>query len=514
MTEEQMKSSTETVEPGTVSLQTMASNLSPEVESITDLKSFYEFLKNPINDDATLLSIIEAYSISSVGIGGLYTSLQNIGTEDKETRKSNSVEAQKFEEGMYGRWRKSVVGMTEQNFKDSERKGSLGKDFLDIRNFVIAHPECKSNRELKDAIGRIPDKDLMKKMLKAARDNGWDLDDGWRHIKSRYVKARQEERIVADHRFYLNTDSSFTHATAMELVEMYEKNGLPYYFKFDEGGARADTIVIYTSTKDLIKNLDILKQLKKERPELAEHFHTPPVLTGRIDGDIGYGAEPEGGGTSYSEVRSGIIDKVLERTTLNWVDKHKNDIIRHDGQEMTLSAYIVSKEVEFMRERLVNRYKLQIQDQLDRQRIENTKTKRNDPLNMVVAHSNAERILGFNLRDLESQSEMFKVIQRKLTANFDTNLQSLRNGRFMDLRVSKKNSSTVQLGEALGIVITQMTPKIVSHYPSFLKEIRDEISKGLIAKGIDAKKFVFDKSTILKMKKQSHEDRARQRGLN
>lgn len=468
--------------------------------AIESLKDFYDVLENPIDNDETLLSIVDAYAKEDGGFGGLYGSLQKVGIEQKESNLIDPVARQKFEEKMFERWKHSVVDMTKEEFIAAKNAGTLKSDFTALHNFVKSHPECSTEAELREAIGQIADKDISDAMFDILEKYNWNQSDGWKHVKSRYVNARQENRINVDHRFYLNTDSTSTHAIVDALVDCYEKNHLPYYFKFDEPGHRADTIVIYTSTEDLVKNLNVLHQLKKEYPELAEHFHQPPILTGVIDKNIGYGAEPEK--SSYSDVRAKLLEKVLKNATVDWVAKHQNDEIRYGGKKIPFSDYVIEKEIEKLKHDFSKSFSFRLESEKKRQQAIDGRVDETKALGVVTKQ------LGFNQQDLQDGSKMFEYIRNQLRQNLPTMIGSLQSTGGYDLKINGRNGKEIQIGGGKFMVtLEKIAPQIAKHDKTYLDNIRKRIHEACIKSDIDPNKFVFDNSTIAKMKKQNRIDK-------
>ncbi|MDO4746824.1 MAG: hypothetical protein Q4A70_00555 [Candidatus Saccharibacteria bacterium] len=466
---------------------------------INNLKDFYDAIDNPIDNDETMLSIIDAYSKRDDGFGGLYGSLQRVGVEQKEHNYINPTARQRFEEKMYDRWRHSVIDMTYEEFIDAKNANTLGNGFVKIRNFLKTHPECSTESELRKAISEIPNKEESYGMFDILKMYNWNLKDSWTHVKSRYVNARQEERINVEHRFYLNTDSTTTHATVDALVDCYEKNHLPYYFKFDEPGDRADTIVIYTSTKDLLKNLDVLRQLKEERPDLAEHFHQPPVLTGIIDDNIGYGAEPEQG--SYSGVRANLLENVLKSTTIDWVATHQNDIEYYRGKRMPFYDCLVEMEVE----RLKNDFSKRFSRYLESERKWQQKGK--GKVDEAEALENVTKQLGFNQEDLQGQ-KMYDFFKKQLHEHFPAMIKSFQATGGYDLTVMGKHDKKIQLGgNTFMVTLEKLAPKIAKHDKTYLDDIRSKIYEKCKNYGIDPDKFAFDNLTVKKMKQQYRKEK-------
>lgn len=134
------------------------------------------------------------------------------------------------------------------------------------------------------------------------------------------------------------------------LVEKCDEHHLAYYFKFDQFANRDDTIVIYSSTESLTKYVEILQEIKREHPDLVSRVKEPPVLTGKIDGWIGYGSEPattpDGKRHSFNEIRAKVLESSIEKVTKQWISDHRNLQISYHGRRVSFQDYIASKSTE------------------------------------------------------------------------------------------------------------------------------------------------------------------------
>ena len=153
----------------------------------------------------------------------------------------------------------------------------------------------------------------------------------WHHIFASKILLNDELNFDVEHRLYLNTDLSSIHEIMKYYLEKCFKYNIPFYFKYCEQTTRNDCIVIYTNTDNLAKNIEILREIKKEHPELSSRIYYPPILTGPIDEWIGYGSEPKQQITniSFNEKRSEIIYPIIEKVTKIWYEKTfgKTDLI-------------------------------------------------------------------------------------------------------------------------------------------------------------------------------------------
>lgn len=158
----------------------------------------------------------------------------------------------------------------------------------------------------------------------------------------------------------MDTESLDTYKMTTYLVEKCDEHNLPYYFKFDQYADRDDTIVIYSSTENLTKYVEILQEIKREHPELVSRAKEPPVLTGKIDGWIGYGSEPaktpDGQRHSFNEIRAKVLESSIGKVTKQWIMNHRNQQITYQGQKMLFQEYIAMKSTEKLIADLERRY--------------------------------------------------------------------------------------------------------------------------------------------------------------
>ena len=91
---------------------------------------------------------------------------------------------------------------------------------------------------------------------------------------------------------------------------------------------------------EIIKE-EILKELKNEHKEIFDRVNMPPILTGKIDGWIGYGSEPtvllDGENTSFNEIRSIAINNGIKIALNEWLYKNEN---RYRGGESGASQVV------------------------------------------------------------------------------------------------------------------------------------------------------------------------------
>ena len=116
-------------------------------------------------------------------------------------------------------------------------------------------------------------------------------------------------------RLYLNISSKYITEVAKGLMQKCDQQNLPLYFKTSDNTEYADTIIIYTSYRHAQPIVEILKQLKQERPEIFVGAEKTAKSEGQIAGFIGCGEEPDkkflgGERSSYNEERGKVVESL------------------------------------------------------------------------------------------------------------------------------------------------------------------------------------------------------------
>ena len=143
------------------------------------------------------------------------------------------------------------------------------------------------------------------------------------------------------HRFYINANSSDVPKFIVLLKEKFEERNMTYYFKVSNGtvmgNIQKDGIVIYSSTENLDKNLEVLGEIEKEFPEFIKNCGEPHRFCGNINGWLGYANETKGKKNSYTGLMSKVMFESFETCVLNWINK--NPDITIGSEKIKLSQY-------------------------------------------------------------------------------------------------------------------------------------------------------------------------------
>lgn len=116
-------------------------------------------------------------------------------------------------------------------------------------------------------------------------------------------------------KFYINAGTD-TYKFASLFQERCERLGINYYFKVvdaykQDEYERNDKMCIYTERKDAEKFLEVIQQVKGENPDII--LKNPPLLTGKIEGNIGVGMDNiSSEGKSYNQEMSTICFETIK----------------------------------------------------------------------------------------------------------------------------------------------------------------------------------------------------------
>ena len=462
-----------------------------------ELMELYNQIHNPIDDISVIEKLINAYANSSKGFGGYYGQLTK--TVQKEHNKGQYYrnDVDRFYAMLFNKWKNSIVAMTRDEFVELYKRGSYGQDFIKMRNYLKNIPDVSTMKEADEIFyGNKGDKEL-EEALKKYSWKSFGEGSEWIHVCSRYLTAKKDQYPNVEHRLYLDTESLDTYKMTTYLVEKCDEHHLPYYFKFDQYADRDDTIVIYSSTENLTKYIEILQEIKREHPELVSRTKEPPVLTGKIDGWIGYGSEPaktpDGKRHSFNEIRAKVLENSIGKVTKQWIMNHRNQQITYQGQKMLFQEYIAMKSTEKLISDLERKYIYY--EENDKKVAQKNGT--------IYNPATVNDRLGYTLQDVRSpqfKQNIYFFLRDKMVnylpkvcnenyKNMDAITMNVRNGK-----------QIIFSGYDLETIIQQLSVNISKNDPNFISSVKVEIKNNAKQYGIDSDKFCFDISAREKMK--------------
>lgn len=454
-----------------------------------ELMELYNQVQNPIEDPKVIEKLINVYANSSKKFGGFYGQLTKTVEKEHNKGQYHIADADRFYSMMFNKWKNSIVSLTREQFAELYKNGSYGQDFIKMRNFLRTVPDVKTQKEADDIFfGKYDDKEL-EDALEKYKWTAFGEFSGWVHVCSRHVTAKQDKYPNVEHRLYLDTESFDTYKMLNLLVEKCDEHHLPYYFKFDQFANRDDTIVIYSSTENLTKYVELLQEIKKEHPDLVSRAKEPPVLTGKIDNWIGYGSEPsrtpDGKNHSFNEIRSNAIELAIDKITKKWIMEHRNMQITYHGQKLLFQDYIAKQSAERMIEKLEKSF-------ID---CEKNYQKREQKTGKTYNKNDIITKLGYTLQDV--RSSVFKDnVYKYIRSQMETCLLSICNETYSDMtsiKMNVRNGKQIYFNESdLGGIIRELSVNISKKDPNFARDVHSAIIANARQYGIDTNKFCFD----------------------
>ncbi len=133
------------------------------------------------------------------------------------------------------------------------------------------------------------------------------------HIYKDMFEDIDEAQKKDESKLYINADYDQIYKIARLYLEKAKERGINYSFKvnypkFDKVD-RADKFVVFSSLKELTKNIEVLDEIMREHPEFT--LKNPGLLVGKLENGIGIGMDSEG--KSYNRCRSEFLNKVFKK---------------------------------------------------------------------------------------------------------------------------------------------------------------------------------------------------------
>ena len=458
------------------------------------LMDIYNNAKNPIDDIDTISKLLKLYTKTD---SNYYNKLVSAsGTID--SRIYNPSYENDFIALIFNTWKKSIISMTRDEFIELYKNGEYKEDFVELRKYLLNIPDAKTKEEVEEIL----DKGRENKNLEHAIDNYcWTKigeASGWTHIYSRYIHAKKEEYQSLDHRLYLNVDSRGIHKVCKLFIEECEKENIPYYFKYVLGHNRDDSIVFYSSTKYLEKQIEILKKIKEENKDLDGLFGKPPILTAQVTDWMGYGSEPvakteDGKKYSFNLVRAEIIEKSIDTMVANWIKEHRQMVINYKGKKIIFEDYIMTVATECFINKLNREY-----DSTKKNMMNQAKEK-----NQPIKEEEIENKCGYKKTDL-SNPEVRKNIYKVFSGNKEEYMNAIIQNKIPELKpltfTFRNNKKRLFYNYDFKNTLNAIVPQIAKFDEKLLESIQTNIKELSVRYGIDPRNFSFDVKRVEDMR--------------
>ena len=406
-------------------------------------QEIYEKIENPLNDDEVVRKLIESYS-DELGTKSYYNKLVQVNYKEKKYKEINMEDKDRLVSQIFNDWKKDLT----LNIKDDEIK-KYNKEFPPLREFLKNIPYVKSAKEFFKINGKVDADEQLETIY--SKYTPFSHGESWTYISHNSINPSKYKKFIVDHRLYLNTENIDIYKVMELFRNKCKERELDYHFKFSDNGDRDDTIVIYSDDRKLSDYIKILEEIKKEEPEIVKRAQTPPMLTGKIDGWIGYGSEPsldENGKhtNSFNSVRSGIIQNAISKETIKWIRENK-ELTKEDSG---LNEYLTK----------------QISDDIK------------DKYRMYKS-----------VYEPEFQEKLLKKLEKEI----EKNRSELLEGKFDKIKEFNIGDINIEVdSEMIQRAFRPFSKKILKKDPSFLEKVRAGIKEEGLANGIDPEKFCFD----------------------
>ncbi len=441
------------------------------------LKDIYDNVQNPLNDKKFVEKIILAYSKSNRTDVRSPSDLYDFFVHSKKNKDESSFNRKDEEEfyvEAYNDWIKAFLSLKEEDLARLEKSGVNARE---TQNYLRAFGKVSSMQD----ISRLIKNPLLDE---GERRNGWEINTmSWRHIKSRLIKARQEDSIFVRHRLYIGCQKQDLYKIAKNFKAKCDKRDIPYYFKLSASTkSRDDEMVVYADTSNLADYIEILQEIKRENVEIAGRLEGTPALTGKIDGWIGIGDEPpldrHGELQSYNGLRAKIFEDGVEEVLLDDILSLKGKEVEAKGEKLSFNKLFIQSATNT----ILDKFFLN-----DKNFMKNIKKEEFERLKEAISD---------NLKKNMSKG-LNKLIEVK-----DKKDELLASNDYDIFTLLKKNGKEVGVNTyTMDKIIKDAVPLISQIDLDFTKKVRETIDKKAKENGID-ETFCFQKGSKERFEKE------------
>lgn len=456
-----------------------------------ELIDVYENIENPLNDPLVISKIVEAYSRGGDFLKELTKSTR------KEQGKINQEYKDKLYALLFNTWKNTLVKMNRATFIEGRRKGYFDNEIARLRILLKDFPDANSYQDTLNFFTVEYEEQKDKNIIEKYRFDRVGSTSGWTQICSKYITLKQTDNIAQEHSLFINASLNEMHEFIyLFIVKCISKN-LPYYLKFDEGGLREDSIVIYTSTNKIIEYLNVLMELKNENPNLILRLNTPPALSGKIGPWIGYGKEPQQIENdikqSFFSIRAKSFEKIIEKATIkSIIDNLDLELTNNQGQKTKVGSIIAYRLAGKVTEELKTKYE---QEEMKQRGIALEQGKTYNP--QIVPET-----LGYSKEDMQNEKTKVKLGQI-IEKNIGKLLIEFYNGSNEKQYIALKNGKRIEFQtDYLRLVIIDSSYSMMQIDKKYQTRIKEEAEKELKKYKIDSSKICFDTTVTTLFKKK------------
>lgn len=445
------------------------------------LRDVYSNVENPLDNQEMLQQIVSAYAKSDrtdlSGSSNLYSSLVKMN-QSKDNTSINLSDKEAFLVDAYNQWIENMINLDDAHINYLETK--KGMNAKAMQQYLRSFGKVASMEDIKR---------LKSNPLFEEETNGWELNDGWDHIKSQYISARRESRISVKHRLYVGCQNQDMWRLAQLFKSKCETLQIPFYFKLDSSSSgRDDKMVIYADTDNLGNYISALQEIAKENPEIIQRCGEPPAMTGKIDGWIGIGDEPplkeNGENQSYNSLRADIFENAIEESLISDITEFKGKDVTYKGRQTRFNEIFM----EIAAKTII------------------------DKLDEGKGHSST-KLSNYGLREEDLSNVKFKEhIKFHLKKNIQKGLNKLIEVKDIKAQLAISNGQAIfsiptREGKSVAVntydmdtIIKSMVPIMQEVDPHFMEKVKSQIQEKCRQNGIDDT-FCFQQGSKEKFEK-------------
>lgn len=314
------------------------------------LAEVYSSIQNPMEKLDIIDKILDAY----LDCGSFYGNIVKYDFKENNKKVVNRYyKAQKdaFYKYLFEEWKAAIIYAAGRNIKNYSYK----KEVKLLTRYLRTKAPQTAEEILKILNGEDTDRDDVKEALDLFRWDRSSLSSSWNHVDSRAIYAKTHSQIEVNHRLYINCDSDIVYLIALDFMKKCKQRKLKFYYKFDVNADRDEVFVVYSNTENLARYIEILEEIKNEYG-LDDCLHEPPLLTGKINDWIGYGAEPyiNGKKFSFNSFREKHLRKCIHNGVGSWIRNNPYSEIFVDGKMMYYYEYLIREFIEYIKNKCRN----------------------------------------------------------------------------------------------------------------------------------------------------------------
>jgi len=288
------------------------------------LMELYNKVQNPLVDNKLMGDLLNAYRQGD----SFYKKVQEINAikSNSTVNQSDKVDLHLY---LINRWIKAFSGAPAEHIKNMLEMGNEGYDKLQA--YLKTVGKITTVEQYNNIFGHQGERNELQVL---AVNYFYSPPTFWtEYLDSHVIDAKQYDQDEVNHRLYINCDNADIYNIANKFIIKCTRDELKFHFKFDQATDRADKMVIYSSTENLLKYYNMLEEIGKENPEIIKRCGKPAALTGNINGWIGVGDEPKTN-DSYTDIRCNIINDSIRKQLAA-------SVLKNIGREKTVDGKIV-----------------------------------------------------------------------------------------------------------------------------------------------------------------------------